>query len=380
MRILTVVGTRPQLIKAAAVQPALRAVHEEIFVDTGQHYDDDMAGNFIGELGLARPDHVLGIGGGGHAEQIGRMLIELGPIVERVQPDVVMVYGDTNSTLAGALTGAKAGIAIAHVEAGLRSFDRSMPEELNRVVVDHLSTWLFAPNAVAVRNLKAEGITRGVFRVGDVLEDLFARTINNLDLPAVNAELSKRAGLEQSTIEQGNYLLATVHRASNRDPATLAQLCTLFSELARPDRPVIFPAHPGTISAIASAGLTLGQNVRVIRPVGYRMILALILQARAVLTDSGGIQRESMWLATPCLILRKTTEWANWHNRLPDSAMLVGGDPASTNEQLDVLAPQRLTTKRLRRRLSRLPLEVPGAAMAVVSTLPLGVQVRTDAS
>jgi hypothetical protein len=176
VRLVSVVGTRPQLIKAAALLPAIRARHDEVFVDTGQHWDEAMAGAFFAELGLPRPDHSLGIGGGGQAEQTARMLTALEPILVAERPDAVLVYGDTNSTLAGALAAAKVSLPVAHVEAGLRSFDRTMPEEVNRVVADHLSSWLFAPTPTAVANLAAEGIADGVTLVGDVLQDLAART------------------------------------------------------------------------------------------------------------------------------------------------------------------------------------------------------------
>ena len=177
MRIVSVVGTRPQLIKAAALQPALRARHAEVFIDTGQHWDDALAGAFFRELGLARPDFSLGTGGGTHAEQLAAMLLGLEPLLTAEAPDAVLVYGDTNSTLAGALCAAKLGLPVAHVEAGLRSFDRTMPEELNRVVADHLSRWLFAPTPTAVANLSREGLADGVWLVGDLMQDLAARVV-----------------------------------------------------------------------------------------------------------------------------------------------------------------------------------------------------------
>src|SRR5450759_4615044 len=215
MRIVSVVGTRPQLIKAAALQRVLRRSATDIFVDTGQHYDDTMAGNFFAELGLARPDHALGIGGGGHGAQTGRMLIALERLLESSAPDAVIVYGDTNSTLAGALAAAKLGIPVAHIEAGLRSHDRLMPEELNRVVADHLSRWLFAPTPTGVANLAAEGITEGVFEVGDLMLDLAARVFSEVRDPTALAAVAVRLGL---TLEPGRYLVATVQRAENRSP------------------------------------------------------------------------------------------------------------------------------------------------------------------
>src|SRR5664279_5106543 len=185
MRIVSVVGTRPQLIKAAVLGPALRERHDEVFVDTGQHWDEQLAGAFFTELDLPRPDHSLGVGGGGHAGQTGRMLQALEPILVAERPDAMLVYGDTNSTLAGALAAAKLGIPVAHVEAGLRSFDRRMPEEINRVVADHLATWRFAPTPTAVHNLAAEGITHGVTQVGDLMQDLAARLSEAVRDPAV---------------------------------------------------------------------------------------------------------------------------------------------------------------------------------------------------
>ena len=191
MRILSVVGTRPQLIKAAALGPALRARHDVVFVDTGQHWDETLAGGFFTELGLPRPDHSLGIDGGGHAGQVGRMLLALEPLVDAERPDAVLVCGDTNSTLAGALLAAKAAIPLAHVEAGLRSFDRRMPEEVNRVVADHLSRWLFAPTPTAVSNLASEGITDGVVLVGDLMQDLAAWIVPGIRDPSALDDVQK---------------------------------------------------------------------------------------------------------------------------------------------------------------------------------------------
>jgi hypothetical protein len=212
VRILSVVGTRPQLIKAAALTPVLRARHEEILVDTGQHYDEAMAGIFFAELGLPRPDHSLGVAGGSHGVQTGNMLAGLEPIVVALRPDAVLVYGDTNSTLAGALTAAKLNIPVAHVEAGLRSFDRRMPEEVNRVVTDHLSHWLFAPTPAAVDNLAREGVTDGVEFVGDLMQDLAARVLQEIRDPDALAT----GRLSELALESGGYLFSTIHRAENR--------------------------------------------------------------------------------------------------------------------------------------------------------------------
>ncbi|MGD0018895.1 MAG: UDP-N-acetylglucosamine 2-epimerase (non-hydrolyzing) [Candidatus Limnocylindrales bacterium] len=366
MRIISVVGTRPQLIKAAALQPVLRRDHEEIFVDTGQHYDDAMAGDFFGELGLARPDHALGIGGGGHGDQTGRMLIALEPMLEAAAPDAVVVFGDTNSTLAGALAAAKLGIPVAHIEAGLRSFDRRMPEELNRVVADHLSSWLFAPTPAAVANLAAEGITAGVLQVGDLMLDLAARTSAEVRDPAVLAALASRLNLPIAT---GGFLFATVHRAENRRPAAITAWAALLGAVAAPDRPVVLALHPGTRVALESAGIILPPNVIVIEPQGYRTSLALQLHSAAVLTDSGGVQRESAWLGVPCLVLRTTTEWVETVGGSGSSAVLVGLDRSAAVRELDARAPREHSKRQASDRAARLRLVGAGAAELISSAL-----------
>ena len=301
MRIANVVGTRPQIIKAAALQPALRARHDEVFIDTGQHWDDGMAGAFFAELGLRAPDRSLGIGGGSAADQTGRMLVALESAFHDIEPDAVVVYGDTNSTLAAALTAARLGLPVAHVEAGLRSFDRRMPEELNRVVTDHLARWNFAPTAAAVANLEAEGLTDGVHLVGDVMRDLAARTLETVRDP------SESAGVADGRLRSGEYLFATIHRAENRSADAIRAWVGLLENLARPERPVILALHPGTRAAMEAAGAVPGPDITVIDPLGYRSSLAAQLHAAAVLTDSGGVQREASWLGTPCLVLRGST-------------------------------------------------------------------------
>ncbi len=366
MRILSVVGTRPQLIKAAALQPVLRRDHVEIFVDTGQHYDETMAGNFFGELSLARPDHSLGIGGGGHGDQTGRMLIALEPLLEQVAPDTVLVYGDTNSTLAGALAAAKLGIPVAHVEAGLRSFDRRMPEETNRVVADHLSRWLFAPTEAAVANLAAEGITAGVVQVGDPMLDLAARVSAEVRDPAVLADIGARLGLG---LRPGGYLLATVHRAENRTPEAMAAWTRLLGAVASADRPVILPLHPGTRAALDAEGIVLPASVVLVEPQGYATALALQLHAAAVLTDSGGVQRESAWLGVPCLVLRSTTEWVETVGGPGSSAVLVGLDGGAAVRELALRAPAARSTELAAERASSLRLAGPGAAERISAVL-----------
>jgi len=366
VRIVSVVGTRPQLIKAAALSPALRARHDEVFVDTGQHWDEAMAGVFFAELGLPRPDHSPGIGGGGHAEQTGRMLLALEPILVAEHPDAVLVYGDTNSTLAGALAAAKLGIPVAHVEAGLRSFDRRMPEEINRVVADHLATWCFAPTPTAVTNLAAEGITRGVLQVGDLMQDLAARVVAEVRDPAVLRPIGEHLGL---VLRPGGFIFATVHRAENRDPAAMAAWTDILGAASRPDRPVVLALHPGTAAALDEAGIRLPAGVRAVAPQGYRTTLALQLHAAAVLTDSGGVQREAAWLGTPCLVLRDSTEWVEAVAGSGDRMVLVGRDRARAAAELARVAPHTTAETEAQARAASLRLEPAGAAEAIVAAL-----------
>jgi UDP-GlcNAc3NAcA epimerase len=366
MRIVSVVGTRPQLIKAAALQPVLRRDHEDIFIDTGQHYDHVMAGSFFGELGLAEPDHALGIGGGGHGAQTGRMLIALERLLESAAPDAVVVYGDTNSTLAGALAAAKLGIPVAHVEAGLRSHDRRMPEELNRLVADHLSTWHFAPTAGAVANLANEGIVDGVFEVGDLMLDLAARISAEVRDPAALAEVAVRLG---QPLQPGRYLFATVHRAENRSPEAIVAWTGLLGAVALPQRPVVLALHPGTRVALEAAGVKLPEGVLVVEPQGYRSSLALQLHAAAVLTDSGGVQRESAWLGVPCLVLRSTTEWVETVGGPGSSAVLVGLDRELALREIGVRAPIELSPNLAAERATGLRLVGAGAAEKISAAL-----------
>src|SRR5688572_17114289 len=260
-----------------------------------------MAGDFFVELGLPRPDHALGIGGGTPAEQIGRMVPAIARVLVAERPDAVLVYGDTNSTLAGALAAVTAGIPVAHVEAGLRSFDRRMPEETNRVLTDHVARWLFAPTPTAVTNLAAEGIRDGVVLVGDVMQDLAARTAATVRDPAVLAAVAGVLGVD---LVPGGYLFATIHRAENRAPEAICAWAGLLGAVAVPERRVVLALHPGTRTALDGVGVALPDTVLVVEPLGYRSTLALQLHAAAVLTDSGGIQREASWLGVPCLVLR----------------------------------------------------------------------------
>ncbi|HEX4626323.1 MAG TPA: UDP-N-acetylglucosamine 2-epimerase (non-hydrolyzing) [Solirubrobacteraceae bacterium] len=303
MRVLTVIGNRPQFVKAAAVSRLLRRGAEEVLVHTGQHYDDALSRVFFEELAVPPPDRELGVGGGSNTDQTARMLAALEPLVGEVAPDVVLVYGDTNSTLAGSLVAAQARVPLAHVEAGMRSFDRTMPEELNRVVADHLATLLLCSSATASANLRDEGVAGAVEVVGDVMVDV-AMAIQ----PRARA---RSQPLAAHGVQAGRYLLATVHRAGNvDDPERLGRLVDLL--LGMPD-PVVLPLHPRTAARLQAAGLDerLRQAPGVILtgPLGYLDFTALLCHARAVLTDSGGVQKEAYLAGVPCVTLRSTTEW-----------------------------------------------------------------------
>jgi UDP-GlcNAc3NAcA epimerase len=278
----------------------LRRRHEEVLVHTGQHYDHEMSGVFFEGLELPPPDVNLGVGSGSHGAQTGAMLRGIEDVLISERPDWVLVYGDTNSTLAGALAAAKLGVPVGHVEAGLRSFNRRMPEEINRVVADRLSNLLLCPSETAVKNLAAEGVTRNVHRVGDVMLDILHW--------ARQRTATQGAGvLPRFGLEPGSYLLATVHRSENTDDP--ARLAGILGALDRLRKPVVFPAHPRTRKAIAALNLRLPAQVRMIDPVGYVEMVVLVESARLVLTDSGGLQKEAYWLGVPCVTLREETEW-----------------------------------------------------------------------
>jgi UDP-N-acetylglucosamine 2-epimerase (non-hydrolysing)/UDP-GlcNAc3NAcA epimerase len=301
LRVLTVIGNRPQFVKAAAVSDRLRAGAREVLVHTGQHYDDELSRVFFDELALPRPDHHLDLGGGTNTSQTARMLAALEPLLAAEPPDWLLVYGDTNSTLAGALVGAQAGIPVAHVEAGMRSYDRTMPEELNRVLADHASSLLLCSSERAAETLRAEHVVGEVVVVGDVMVDV-------AQLLAPRAR-SRTGALEAAGVSPGAYLLATAHRAGNvDDPARLAALVDVL--LAVPG-PVVLPLHPRTRARLEAAGLLtrLADRVRLVPSLGYLDFTALLLHARGVLTDSGGVQKEAYLAGVPCVTLRSTTEW-----------------------------------------------------------------------
>ena len=330
MKVVTVVGARPQFIKAAPVSRSLRAAgHSEILIHTGQHYDHAMSEIFFEELGIATPDVNLGVGSGSHGAQTARMLEAIEEALLRERPDRVIVYGDTNSTLAGALAACKLQIPVAHVEAGLRSFNRSMPEEHNRVLTDHCSDLLFCPTRTAVDLLGREGITDGVHLVGDTMYDAVL-------------QFSERAATRSTIIERlslapKKYLLATLHRPYNTDdPAKLTSIVGALEEL---QEPVVFPVHPRTRARLEAEGIGVREyrNLRMIDPVGYLDMLNLERHARLILTDSGGMQKEAFFFAVPCVTLRPETEWvetveSGWNT-------LAGTDAAAIHNAVRSMQP-----------------------------------------
>ena len=331
MKILTVVGNRPQFIKAAAVSGPLRAAHEEVLVHTGQHHDATLSDVFFAELGLPRPDRELRIAGGSNTSQLARQLAALEPLFAEVRPDAVVVYGDTNSTLAGALAAAGAGVPVAHVEAGMRCHDRAMPEECNRVLTDHLSELLLCASDAAAANLRAESAPGRVEVVGDVMVDVALRV-----QPAARADTRT---VEAHGVRPGAYLLLTAHRAGNVDPP---QRLRALVELVRAlPGPVVWPLHPRTRARLREAGLLPAledvAGLRVSEPLGYGELAALLYHARAVVTDSGGVQKEAYLAGVPCVTLRPSTEWVEtvqtgWNT-------LVDLDPAAALGALERTPP-----------------------------------------
>ena len=303
MKVITVLGARPQFIKAAPLSEALRKNHEEKIIHTGQHYDYQMSDVFFEELGIPKPDYFLGVGSKQHGAQTGEMLTRVEEILLKEKPDWVLVYGDTNSTLAGALAAAKLHIPIAHVEAGLRSYNRQMPEEVNRVLTDHISTLMFCPTDQAVKNLSLEGLTQGVVRTGDVMADA-------LYYHARRAE--ERSLQKNLRYPKKSYLLATVHRAENTDdPSRLQGIMHAFAQI---EGQIVLPLHPRTKKLLKDHHLTIPKNVDVIEPVGYLEMIFLEKEAEFILTDSGGVQKEAYLWQVPCVTLRDETEWVETVN------------------------------------------------------------------
>jgi UDP-GlcNAc3NAcA epimerase len=311
----------------APLSAELRKHHTEYLVLTGQHHDDNMSDVFFRELSIPSPDRHLGVGSGSHGVQTAAMLAGIEQVLAEVRPDAVIIYGDTNSTLAGALAAAKMHIPVAHIEAGMRSFNRSMPEEINRVVADHISTWLFAPSKVSVRQLVAEGITSGVHDVVDVMAD---------SVRMYSPLARERSGiLSRLNLKPGAYFAATIHRAANTDDS--GRLAGILKALGSAPCPVALPLHPRTRAAAQKSGLDAilsGSSGRLmaIEPLGYLDMLQLQQNAAAILTDSGGIQKEAYYLGVPCITLRDETEWVEtvetgWNR-------LVGTDSARITQAI----------------------------------------------
>jgi len=328
MKVASIVGARPQFIKAAPLDRELRKDHQHVLIHTGQHYDYAMSAVFFDELGIPEPNYNLGVGSASHGKQTGEMLMGIEETLIREQPACVVVYGDTNSTLAGALAAAKLHLPLAHVEAGLRSFNRTMPEEINRVLTDHVADLLFCPTEIAVGNLAREGITEGVYNVGDVMYDA---VLQSMDAVERFSHLLDSLGLQS-----GSYLLATVHRASNTDD--VEKLSSILQALNDTEEVVILPAHPRTRRAMERTGFRPSPHLRVLEPVSYLEMLNLEKNARLVLTDSGGVQKEAYFFGVPCVTLREETEWAEtvqagWNS-------LVGADKTRILDAVGTFRPQ----------------------------------------
>ncbi|GAB6179345.1 UDP-N-acetylglucosamine 2-epimerase (non-hydrolyzing) [Desulfotomaculum defluvii] len=309
MKIVTVVGARPQFIKAAAVSRAIKEHNNdnpdkpirEILVHTGQHYDHNMSEVFFEELDIPHPDYNLGVGSGSHGKQTGQMLEAIEEVLNKEKPDWLLVYGDTNSTLAGALAAAKLHIPIAHVEAGLRSFNRRMPEEINRVLTDHVSSLLFCPTETSVYNLVCEGIKVGVHNVGDVMYDCMNYYLNNFGIGNLT--------LKKLRLSDKKFVLVTVHRAENTNDAL--RLSNIFSALniISEEIQVLVALHPRTKKYLGEYGITVNENIILAEPFSYLQMIALEKNAEIILTDSGGVQKEAFFVKTPCITLREETEW-----------------------------------------------------------------------
>ena len=299
MKLLSVVGARPQFIKASPLTLTLRRHHCEILVHTGQHYDYGMSEVFFEELGIPPPNYHLGIGSGRHGAQTGLMLQAIEDVLVKEQPDAVIVYGDTNSTLAGALAAAKLHLPVAHIEAGLRSFNRSMPEEINRILTDHISTWLFVPSPASSSQLQREGVKSGVHIVGDIMYDALLKHRQHAE---ARSRILDRLGVSPRT-----YYVATIHRAENTD--RIDNLRSIFAALQILRKPVVVPLHPRTEKKLKEYGIQAGSNIRCVEPLGYLDMIRLQEHAACVLTDSGGIQKEAYYLGVPCVTLRMETEW-----------------------------------------------------------------------
>ena len=337
MKILSVIGARPQFIKAASLSRYLKKMFntnsnvKEIILHTGQHYDNNMSEEFFSELDIPTPDYNLRVGSDTPARQTAKMMIGIEDIALKEKPDFILIYGDTNSTIAGALVGAKLHIPIVHVEAGLRSYDREMPEEINRVVSDVISTILFCPTETAVNNLKKEGIIDGVYNVGDIMLETY--------LFYKNKALKNSSTLNRLNLKSKEYILCTIHRASNTD--NTENLKNIFIGLTNSKEKIILPLHPRTTKKInqnESLKKYIGQNIRIIDPVGYFDMIHLEANAKKIVTDSGGVQKEAYFNKVPCITLRENTEWIETIEEGVNK--LVGVNPKRIKEGINNFHPK----------------------------------------
>ncbi|HCL00656.1 MAG TPA: UDP-N-acetylglucosamine 2-epimerase (non-hydrolyzing) [Candidatus Marinimicrobia bacterium] len=334
-KIATIVGARPQFIKCAPVSREIRKYFTEILIHTGQHYDKNMSQTFFEELSIPEPDYNLEIGSGNHGYQTGKMLIKIEKVLLDVEPDLALIYGDTNSTLAGALAAAKLHIPVAHVEAGLRSFNRKMPEEINRIVADKLSKYLFVPTQTAVNNLVKEGHTEGIYNVGDVMYDSFLFNLNRIEADAV---------LNKFQLRSKEFILATIHRPQNTDdPAILKELISALENL---NELILFPIHPRTRNLMRKFNMTVNSNnLKLVEPVSYQEMIVLEKHARVIITDSGGVQKEAYFAGVPCIVLRGETEWVELVEH--GWAHLIGNDFKKIQATLESLGSFQSSSDRI---------------------------------
>lgn len=327
LKIVTILGARPQFIKAAAVSSLFSKHFDEILVHTGQHYDANMSDVFFEELNIPNPKYHLNVGSGPHGAMTGAMLTEIEKVLETEKPDFVLVYGDTNSTIAGSLAASKMLIPVIHVEAGLRSFNKAMPEEQNRILTDHISDLLFVPTQTAIDNLKLEGITNGVHNVGDVMYDGI--------LHFTEIAKNKSQILEQIGVKEGEYLLCTIHRAENtNDPNRLKGIIDGLNAVSDT---IVLPIHPRTQKYLADYNMTVKDHIKVIEPVGYLDMVRLESGSKKIVTDSGGVQKEAFFLAKPCITMRDETEWVEtvdngWN-------IIVGADASKIQNAIEKFDP-----------------------------------------
>ncbi len=328
MKIVSIVGARPQFVKLAPLSNKIKYNHDEIIIHTGQHYDKSMSKIFFNELGISEPNYNLDVNQGDHGNQTGRMIIDLEIVIMKEKPDLIIIFGDTNSTLAGAIVGSKLHIPIIHIEAGLRSFNRKMPEEINRVIADHSSDYLFAPTQIAMDNLQSENLASKSYLTGDIMVE---------SLKYIKQQITDTQILEQYNLSENNFYLLTLHRPYNvDDPQNLSKI---FQEIGKLSKLVVFPVHPRTKKIIEQNNIKLAQNITLTNPLGYIDFVQLQLNSCKVITDSGGIQKEAYMLKKPCITLRSETEWvetvdSGW-NRLFNLQ-----DESNLAETIELFTPQ----------------------------------------